>query len=133
MSVGSLPGGSAEDRNRSEAPEPERRRAEPVRSGDDRSPAVMAPGQSEVTAGQGPHVVATGQGPRDPSDPTRVVGEVECPRCGTWVDLIEDADEVEYDGTVPEGGWSGVATAEHCGLLIADWWDGTHVFDLETS
>lgn len=50
-----------------------------------------------------------------------IVGTVECPRCGEEVDLIEDDPE----------NFPGLAQAEHCGLLIADWWDGTFVYDLE--
>lgn len=46
------------------------------------------------------------------------MGSVDCPRCHVEVLLIEDDD------------FPGLAEAVHCGLLIADWWDGTFVYDL---
>ena len=61
-----------------------------------------------------------------PEAPWRVAGFVECPRCGIERDLIEDGDRQD-DGEIE---WSGCAEATCCGLLIADWWEGTFVYEL---
>ena len=61
-----------------------------------------------------------------------VVATVECSRCGSTVEL-----EAETEGWTKgdDGLWHhesfGPGQGVCCGLLYADWFDGTHVFDME--
>ena len=60
-----------------------------------------------------------------------VVGSVECDRCGSTVELVADTEGWVRDD---EGRWAhesfGPGQGVCCGLLYADWFDGTFVFDL---
>jgi hypothetical protein len=64
-------------------------------------------------------------------EPERLSAVVACPRCNADVECWEDLDEEFDDGTYDESCWSGIATGEHCGLLIVDSWDRTEVYRLE--
>lgn len=65
----------------------------------------------------------------------------QCPVCGVEVALLAETDAwAETKAIIPVRGkrqrlWKhdgyGPAAAEHCGKLIADWWEGTFVYDLE--
>ena len=58
----------------------------------------------------------------------------ECPVCGQDVELIAETDEwvrgIVDSRLVWKHAGYGPSTAEHCGKLIADWWEGTFTFDL---
>lgn len=61
--------------------------------------------------------------------PLRVFAELECNRCRTTLQLIEDGD-LQDDGTIE---WSGCMQAVCCGLLYAGavWEQSVGVYDLE--
>lgn len=60
-----------------------------------------------------------------------VVATVDCSRCGSTVELEADTEGWVMDD---EGRWThesfGPGQGTCCGLLYADWFDGTHVFVL---
>ena len=69
----------------------------------------------------------------------RVDAIAECPVCGDEVALLAETDGWEEAGRISGTlirRWRhtsyGPAAAEHCGKLIADWWEGTFVYDLES-
>lgn len=75
----------------------------------------------------------------------KLLAIAECPVCGEQVALLGETDawvesrRVHIDARAGKTYryWShdsyGPALAEHCGKLIADWWEGTFVYDLEPS
>lgn len=61
----------------------------------------------------------------------------ECPRCGAEVPLLAETKAWGEAGRILRTGrtkWAhesyGPAAGEHCGLLIADWWEGTFCYEL---
>lgn len=64
---------------------------------------------------------------------TEVVGIVECVVCGNDVEIESEtmAWEEGEDGRWHHLDDGGLATGQCCGKLYADWWEGTHVYDME--
>lgn len=64
----------------------------------------------------------------------KILAIARCPVCGDEVALLAETDGWVEAG-INSGRWRhesyGPAAAEHCGKIIADWWEGTFVFDLE--
>lgn len=64
---------------------------------------------------------------------TEVMAEAECERCGQVVELEAETDTWTLDES--DGRWHhegyGPAHGVCCNLLIASWWEGTYVYDLE--
>lgn len=66
---------------------------------------------------------------------TEVQAELGCTRCGSVVELEAETDCWTLDEK--DGRWHhesyGPAHGVCCGLLYAYWWDGPHVYDLESA
>ncbi len=63
----------------------------------------------------------------------RVLGEIECIRCGATLVMTDDVEGWEtYTGKVTAWG-PGQAVCEACGLLYVDSFDGGRVYDLRNA